>query len=462
MSKLTAKQRAMKGMPEPESYPGHKSYQNTTLTPQERAAYVNTEQYVSSYASAAKSHPSAHEPYTFSKPPEYSEPPYDWSSSEPSSYASAESPYKLSPLKPAESLSSPDPGAESPIQWFKNLKPYDESADASFTRTVKGQSHWKTLSTYAKLVSIIPLFKKEEKELNDALLEMQEITDLDRAMRLVKKFPADIRFVHPSIYTEEMIQIVLKEDPQRAIFIDKSNRAFIKHMMPQFLAVPNIFDYIVLDEFLTERDLYELGVRTRFSKHDITSALRGQTVLYVHALCHGGLIGPIKSPQKITRYSSIPLGVCEMLSSLKMSVIRRTTTYENFVEKNVEHIRELMQRTHYSEDNPRYRAVLQLKGVVPKKTFTRGQFIMNKTFSSLDVSDWHLNFLDIVTPYGKFNLFSLKPEWTLEEIAAMFPDKEIVLCDYSCSPNAGFTPEELASTGGTKRKRNRRKTRRRF
>jgi hypothetical protein len=46
----------------------------------------------------------------------------------------------------------------------------------------------------------------------------------------------------------------------------------------------------------------------------------------------------------------------------------------------------------------------------------------------------------------------------------MFPGVEIVLCDYSCSPNAGFTPDILETTGGkrTKRKRNRRKTKRMF
>jgi hypothetical protein len=402
----------------------------------------------------------------------------DAKGSEVASYASAtESPYKLSHLEPSKSPWS-SPETESPIQWFKNLKPYDESADVSYARPYESEaasyakpsvvkespSHWKTLSNYVKLSNIIPFFKREEEELDASLLDMQEITDLDRAMRLVKSFPADIRFVHPSIYTKEMIQIVLNEDPQRAIFIDKSNRAFIEHMMPQFLAVPNIFDYIVLDDFLTERDLYELGVRTRFSQHDITRAIRGQRV-YVHALCHGELIEPIKSPQKITRYSSIPLGVCEMLSSLKMSVIRRTTTYENFVEKNVEHIGELIQRTHYSEDNPRYVAVKKLMGVVPKKTFEKGNLIMNKIFSSLDVTPWHLNFLDIVTPTGKFNLFSLQPEWRLDEISAMFPGKEIVLCDYSCSKNEGrFTQDILETTGGkrTKRKRNRRNTKRRF
>jgi len=340
-----------------------------------------------------------------------------------------------------------------PIEWFKKLRPYsDEPAE--------NPSHWKTVSNYVKLV---PLFKCEETTLNTALLEMHSVKNKTEAMKIVKKFPADIRFVDPSIYTEEMIQIVLKKDPQRAIFIDKSNRAFIEHMMPQFLAVPNILDYIVLDDFLTERHLYELGVRTRFEEHDLRRALHGQKVLYVHALCHGELIGPMIAQQPITRYSSVPLGVCEMLSSLKMSVIRRTTTYENFVDKNIAHMKELIDRTHYSEDNPRYVAVKKLAGVVPKKTFL-GTRIMNKVFSSLDVSPWHLNFLDIVTPTGKYNLFSLKPEWTLEQIVDLFPGKEIVLCDYSCSPKGAIEQDVLDTTGGkrTKRKRNRRKTKHRF
>jgi len=351
------------------------------------------------------------------------------------------------PSKPAALDTLTASEEEFPIEWFKNLRPYSEPEE--------NPSHWKTISNHVKLLKLVPLFKSEETILNIALLGMKEVTNVKDAMRLLEIHPGNIRFINPKIYTEEMIQIVLR-DPQYAIFIDKSS-PLIKAMLPQFFAVPKIFDYIVLDEFLTERNLYELGFRQYFHLEDINPG----RVLYLHALCHGELIGPMITRQQITRYSSVPLGVCEMLSSLKMSLIQRTTEYSNFVDNNIAHMKELIDRTHYSEDNPRYVAVKKLSGVVPKKTFL-GTRIMNKVFSSLDVSPWHLNFLDIVTPTGKYNLFSIKPEWTLEEIVDLFPGKEIVLCDYSCSKNEGkFTTELLESTGGKRTKRTKRTKRRR-
>jgi hypothetical protein len=218
---------------------------------------------------------------------------------------------------------------------------------------------------------------------------------------------------------------------------------------------PRICEYWNLDDFLKERHLYQLGYRSSFNISEIK--VRG--VLYLHALCHGGLIGPMASPQKITRYSSIPLGVCEKLASSTMASIRSSVDYSNFIEKNVEYMKELIERSHYLADDARYVAVKKLAGV-PKKTFLRGSQIMNKVFSCVDTTNTKINFLDIVTPTGKYNLFSLKTEWALDEIAALFPGVEIVLCDFSCSPKDDFTQEVLDNSGGTKRKRNR-KTRRR-
>jgi hypothetical protein len=376
-----------------------------------------------------------------------SEEPIDWFKNlKPDKSAEYEEPIdwfgKLKPDKSAELTEY-----EEPIDWFKNLKPYEPEEDSP----VK-PNHWKLVRN---LVKILPLLKSEETTLNTALLEMRSIKNKREAMKLMNAHPANIRFIDPSIYTPEMIEMVFR-DPQFTIFIDKSS-PLIRHMLPQFLAVPNIFDYMVLDEFLTERHLYEFGFRTRFSIDDVHPG----HVVYLHALCHGELIGPMEAPQKITRYSSVPLGVCEMLSSLKMSVIRRTTTYENFVENNVKHIGDLIKRTHYSDDDPRYVAVKKLAGVVPKKIVNAGTDIMNKIFSSEDVTPWHLNFLDIVTPSVKYNLFSIKSEWTLEEIVWLF-GKEIVLCDYSCSKNKGFSQRVLDTTGGTKRKRTKRRKTKRF
>ena len=378
--------------------------------------------------------------------------------------ARAKLPYDLSPLQPAKSSWS-SPGAESPIQWFKNLKPSDESEDASYARpyesavaSYSSAVKESPVSNHVKLVEIIPVFKKEEEALDTALLEMRSITDPREAMRLVRQFVADIRFVHPSIYTEEMIRMVIKTDAKWSTFID-SESPLVRRMFEEIIAtVPTICEYWDIDNLLEEKHLYQVGYRSHFKIKDI----RVSGVLYLHALCHGGLRGPMASPNKITRYSSIPLGVCEKLASTTMASIRSSVNYSNFVEKNVEHMKKLIERTHYSEDDVRYVAVKKLVGVVPKKTFFPPSQMMNKSFSCIDTTDTQINFLDIVTPTGKYNLFSIKTEWTLEEIALMFPGKEIVLCDYSCSPNAGFTQEELELYGGkrTKRKRNRRKTKR--
>jgi len=495
--KLTARERAMIEKP----YPEHKSYKGTTLTPQERAADGNSEQYLpspASYASAESpwtpsSYASAESPWT---PSSYAS--ADSSRPSPASYASADSPswsLKSAAESPPSWLSPELPYKPTePIDWFQTLKPpkevdyskktpknwYEQPEDDTelspdlfvkdetgesphdfFKKHTKASSNWKKLSM---LVRFTPLFKKDEKKLDTALLEIRTITNEREAMQLLRESVTNIRFIHPSIYTPEMLRMVIDTNIKWAIFIEKDH-PLVRKMFEQIIAearqrgvYSTICEYWNLDDYLEERHLYDLNYRSRFKISDI----KVTDVLYLHALCHGGLLGPMPSPQTITRYSSIPLGVCEKLASITMASIRSSVDYSNFITENVKHMKTLIDRTHYSEGDLRYVAVKKLGGVVPKKTFLSKHIIMNKMFSCIDTTDTKINFLDIVTRTGKFNLFSLKTEWSLEEIASLFKGVEIVLCDYSCSPNEGFSQEVLETTGGTKRKRAKRRKTKRF
>jgi hypothetical protein len=288
-------------------------------------------------------------------------------------------------------------------------------------------------------------------------LKRRSIRDPKLAMDLLHQNPIHMNLIDPSIYTEEMVRLALKiDDLSFLLLIDVVTKpTVIKNVLKDFLQIPNVCEYIDLNAYLTEESLYQLGYRSVFNIKDIMPEI---DTVYIHALCHGELIGPYKIPDgnTITRYSSIPLGVCESYSSMTMAIIHRTTTYENFLENHQLNMMKLIKRTDADMDTKTKRgeAVRHLTSV-PTKTFKEGKEIMNKWFSSLDrKGPFCINFLDIVTPSGKYNLFSIKPEWQLAEIVEMFPDKNIILCDYSCSNiNTHVKDLPLDRYGGTKKKK---------
>jgi len=372
-----------------------------------------------------------------------------------SGQASAERQPAVEPFDWFKDLKPPDSPKES-MNWLKDLKPPDSPKESmDWFKDVTPEelsvpSSGKKLKNTLKF--LLPYFKSEEDKIDTLLLEKKSVTDPRVANKLIQQNPYNIMFIHPSIYTEDMILKVAHEGPLFLIFVD-IDHPLIKRMLPELLAIPNICEYMKIENYFTEDILYQLDFRSVF---DVASISVGP-IVYIQALCHGGLVGPITVTQPVTRYSSVPLGVCEIASCFKFAFIRRTTTYKNFVENNVTNMMELINRS-YPEQDKRYVAVKKLT-TVPKKIVRPGNEMMNKIFSCVDKTNFMINFLDIVTETGKYNLFSIKPEWSLEEVLSLFPGKEIVLCDYSCSLNESFPKEDMERLGGTKRKRRRKRTR---
>jgi hypothetical protein len=304
------------------------------------------------------------------------------------------------------------------------------------------------------------------------------IKDPAQALRMLQADTNTAYYIDPSIFTEEMIRIMLDgPEANRVYLTPESNPSLYRRMVPTFLQYPNICEQVDITPFLTDEQIIGLGYKQEPSTfyQRLRDAIGDDQRICLHALCHGGPTQPFSPDVKITRFSSVPLGVCEYMRKKEEVKMHRVTRFDTFEASTVETILRLRERDLGEGDEKAKRAealklVKRIKKVylpppprvAGKIDLTEDDEIMNKIFS---MDGERVLFLDIVTRRGTFNLFSIGDGWTLGGIIDLLKallgrnNFEIVMGDYSCSKDETTHPDVLAYAG--KRIRNKR-TRKRF
>ena len=303
------------------------------------------------------------------------------------------------------------------------------------------------------------------------------IKDPAQAVRILRLDTNNAYYIDPSIFTEEMILIILAGPQANRMFLKpESNPSLYRRMMPTFLQYPNICEQVDVTPFLTDEQIIAFGYKQEPSTfyQKLRDAIGDDRQICLHALCHGGPTEPFSPDVKITRYSSVPLGVCEYMRKEDEVRMHRETRFDTFETTTVEKILKLRERDLGEGDEKTKRTealklVKRIKKVylpppprVPGKIdLTEDDEIMDKIFS---MNGERVLFLDIVTRSGTFNLFSLVESWTLRGIIDLLKvllgsnNFEIVMGDYSCSKDETTHPDVLAYAG--KRIRKNKRTRR--
>jgi len=301
------------------------------------------------------------------------------------------------------------------------------------------------------------------------------ITSVEEATRMVEQDPYKISHVRPDIITREMIETVYRKDPLHLIHVNLYDFNFFADLLEQY---PGIMKHTQVEPGMTMRLWFTTRIVTRYYEQDVIELLSRTDTVCLNVLCHGGLLDEFYPPIVIDRYSSIPLGVCEFMSSMECIDIHDSVNFESvegFIESSHEcMMKQITKSTSHNEKGAKRNEAL--KGITKPilKQYSPGDDfgIMNKVYSNAsDVTKYPIAYLDIgggyPAPIGKneksiddkestnrrYNLFRFKPMWTLDEIITTFcQGKKLIIMDYSCS-NMENMEERMRLLGGTKRTR---------
>jgi hypothetical protein len=181
--------------------------------------------------------------------------------------------------------------------------------------------------------------------------------------------------------------------------------------------------------------------------------------ILLNVACHGDLLDFITPPIEILRYSSVPNGVCELSDEWTIVRSHDLTSFKSETEflrsekyYMKEQWRKPLNRTNMPAElipyaNERDQASIKQKGLLNRKHYKPNgkDEIVDKVFGYLEPPDtagtppakidYPSNFLDIGCNGVKFNLFSIKPFWKLNEIIQTFcyEGSKLVILDHSCS-----------------------------
>jgi hypothetical protein len=284
----------------------------------------------------------------------------------------------------------------------------------------------------------------------------------------------NIYFIDQTILSEDAVSYVLDGSESAILCLKPTlNPELYKRMMPRFMQDPTIFEKIDLTPLLTEEEIITLGFKQPKAGlfERLKAAIGNDTKIYLHALCHGGILSIITPDIKIKRYSSVPLGVCEFFSVPEEIKMHNETRFETFEESTEETIMRI-QKMVRGEGESSQKRVEALKIAKPiKKEYlpsTGTDIIMDKLFSTKGEK---VAFLDVVTRDGPFNLFSFCEKWRIQQktfTPGSIPgiieflkhmlgrdNFEIVIGDYSCSATEAIDPSILSRAGKRMQKRTR-------
>ena len=225
------------------------------------------------------------------------------------------------------------------------------------------------------------------------------IKDPIEAARLLQKDTKYILLIEPSILTREMVFYVLSNGIENSNYIkvEQNETLFRSILLELVVKHPTICEFMSLQTILTMDALHALQYRQHKDVvHEAIDAITGP--VYINALCRGAIIGKNVQLQRIHR------GWMDEVNSSMKARIHATINVDNFVEHK------------------------------------------NKSMDDKIFKGDAIDFLDVITPKGTFNLFSIRTEWTLTELNKLFEGKEIFLADYSSNRVLNKTRRRINKT----------------
>lgn len=212
----------------------------------------------------------------------------------------------------------------------------------------------------------------------------------------------------------------------------------------------------MFNNFIDADLLHELGYKDRFTIEEMQD---DTSVVTIVAACHGIPYGIRKLPVSLTRVTNAPWNLCAISNTN-----RKIKLYHDICSiQNPNKMTEEPEITHISKGDgdewEKRKEYMKHRDAPDIHYFQKGDEMIYKKFSEIneDGTISNFRFLLIKGDTRCFNLFSIKDDWNMEEILAMFQGKHVIFFDYSCSllPKslASLPPEKLKTLGGTRKSR---------
>ena len=235
---------------------------------------------------------------------------------------------------------------------------------------------------------------------------------------------------------------------------------------------PTILEFVPWKKYVNKTLLLELGFHTEFTEEEMLEDIRNLTgPVGVVAICHGKGIKIGKSRCSMTRFMSGPWTTCSVNRYTDtIPIFHQIVSKKNILDGEVypsstsrDRIEENLHR-HSPSGVAKIEHRLKLTEGMDAPwmhTFEIGDPLVLKRFTDGTPTQYDgFKFLLIKGHTKTYNLFSLKYEWTMEEIMNLlkWTGKHVVFLDYSCNgldPSLSIPPEQLSKLGGRKTRRSR-------